>query len=319
MILFSISVTKRAKSLPCIGVIMLATFVLVGGLGTLIIWSVAKPTYVVVGAVRVAPILPIVASGGQEPHEMMNYESFKYTQARLVVSNLVVQRVADDLADKKLGFFEDYGTGLRVRPEHGPNSATPLYEPQSILKQAILDGTIKASAIPKTELIKVTMKGTNPQEAKQIVNSFIMNYMALEVSRSTQDRPKILTILENERNALTGKLLKQRETIQQLAQEDGTVTVDKQQKIQNLKAQLDMVKDMYDTVCRRIRDVEMETKPPASVSIAYTANIASVQDRRSKLTIVVMFSALVLSMLVGIARGQMSRNRVGPQCQDLRD
>jgi uncharacterized protein involved in exopolysaccharide biosynthesis len=298
---------------------MLATFVLVGGLGTFIIWSVAKPTYEVVGAIRVAPILPIVASGGQEPHEIANYESFKYTQARLVFSNLVVQRVADDLADKKLSFFEDYGAGLRVRPEHRPNSATPFYEPQSILKQAIIDGAIKASAIPKTELIKVTMKSTNPQEAKQIVNSFIMNYMALGVSRSTQDRPKILTILENERKALAGKLLKQRETIQQLAQEDGTVTVDKQQKIQNLKAQLDMVKNMYDAVCRRIREVEMETKPPAMVSIAYTANVASVQDRRSKLTIVVMFGALVVSMLVGIARGPMSRARAGPQCQDLTD
>jgi len=296
---------------------MLATFVLVGGLGILIIWSIAKPTYEVVGAIRVAPILPTVASGVQEPHEMMNYERFKYTQARLVVSNLVVQRVADDLADKKFSFFEDYGTGLRVRPEHRPKSATPSYEPASILKQAILYDTIKVSVIPKTELIKVTMKSTNPQEAKQIVNSFIMNYMALEVSRYTQDRPKILAILDNERKALAGKLLKQHETIQQLAQEDGTVTVDEQQKIQNLKAQLDMAKEMYDTVCRRIREVEMETKPPATISIAYTANIASVEDRRSNLTIVVIFSALVLSMLVGIARGQMSRTRVGPQCQEL--
>jgi succinoglycan biosynthesis transport protein ExoP len=345
----------------------------------------------------------------------------------------------------------------------GKNRIKP--EPANILKQAIYDDFISVKTTRNTELIKVTMKNTNPEEAKQIVDAFISAYMAVEVSSSAQSEGQKLNVLEDERKVLAEKLQSQRETIRQLAQEYGTtylggrqdmmlqrVTIllgeltklearkinleaqvqllehtkdqattpedmlemrqeyinkdpmvnvltenvaqldqqlivarqalapsnpelkqktellealkerleerkkeagkafddlmsqevtkagnqklliaqteleqitayqerlrevlakedtetiqlgRKQLDIQDLQFQLDLDKEMYDTVCRRIREMEMERKRPARISVAYNADIAYIRDKRIKYTIALMFGAMACGMLLAFLK-----------------
>jgi capsular exopolysaccharide synthesis family protein len=98
-------------------------------------------------------------------------------------------------------------------------------EAREILKRAITDEVITVAADRRTELIRITMNNSDPQEAKQIVDAFINSYLAVEVSSSVQDEDQKLAILENERKLLSQNMESYRTTINRLAQEYGTVAL----------------------------------------------------------------------------------------------
>jgi len=202
-----------------------AIFLLVCAIGLPVIWLSIQPTYSVTGAIRVAPILTNILSGEADRGEISNYQSFVNTEAQKVTSPQVVERVADNFAGKKLSFFELKTTGLVPKLNRLLKGTQTTPEPASILKQAILDEVITSTADRSSELIKVTMKSPNPTEAEQIVNAFIRNYMAFEVSNSAEEGNRNLKFLETEKGVLAGKLKEKSEEIAPLIQEFGTTTL----------------------------------------------------------------------------------------------
>lgn len=203
--------------------IVLLTFVVLCSIGIPAIWLSIKPLYNITGAIRVAPILISILSGAREDYGgSSTYKSFMYTQADMIASSRVLQRVADDLADNNLSFFEDYVGDPITRLQRTLINAKGKSEQASILKQAMFDGVITVAPARQSELIKITMRSTKPGEAKQIVDAFIKAYMAVEVTSSAEGEDRKLTVLENERKVLDEKLQNERETSRQLAEEYGT-------------------------------------------------------------------------------------------------
>jgi len=445
-------------------IVLLVVFIILA-FGIPAIWFSIEPLYDVTGAIRVAPILTNIITGEADRGEISNYQSFMNTQAEMVISTQVVQRVADDLVDKNLTLFESKPTGFIAKLKQKLNNNKPKLGLVETLKHMVSNGVITAVADRQTEFIRVTMRSTNPQESRQIVDAFIRSYMAVEVSSSAQNQDHRLTVLENERKVLAEKLQRQRQTITQLAQEYGTVALEsrqdmmlqrvasllaeltrieanrinleaqvqllnqtneqavapdqllrmrqdyinndptlqvlteniaqldqefiiarqnlastnpelkrrdellqalrvrleerkqevsqmfndliaselvkagnqklanaqaeleqtaayekrlreilakeddetiglgrKQLTIQDLQYQLDLDKEIYDTVSRRIKELEMERKRPARVSVAYNADITSVQDKRVKYTIALMFGATAFGVLLALLR-----------------
>jgi len=431
------------------------------------IWLIMEPRYDVTGALRVAPILSNILTGEADKGEISNYQSFMNTQAEMVVSTQVIQRVADDLASKHLAFFEDKKTGIGAKLRRKMEGGIIKPDPANILKQAVYDNVITSAAARNSELVKVTMTGNNPDEARKIVDAFIQAYMLVEVSSSLQGQDQKLTVLENERKVLAEKLESQREAIRLLGQEYGSVTLTgrydmmlqrvsnllteltkveaqrinlesqiqmleqgnakglpqemlnrrnerintdptiqeisrnvvrleqdliaskqfmttenpllkqkeefiesfrkrlderrlevgkdfdnmaaeevnvasnntllnarsqleqavvyekrlkeklamedtntvelgrKQLAIEEMKEQLASTKERYDTFGQRIQDLEMERKRPARVTVAYPADIVSIQDKRVKLTMAMVFGALALGLFAAIARDKL--------------
>jgi capsular exopolysaccharide synthesis family protein len=202
-----------------------AIFLLVCAIGLPAIWLFIQPIYSVTGAIRVAPILTNILSGEADRGEISNYQSFVNTQAQTVTSSRVVERVADDLAGKKLSFFEPKTTGLVPKLNRLLKTTETTPEPASILKQAILNEVITSTADRYSELIKVTMKSPNPREAEQIVNAFISSYKAIEITSSTEEDNRNLKFLEDEKGFLASKLKEKSEEIDPLIQEFGTTTL----------------------------------------------------------------------------------------------
>jgi succinoglycan biosynthesis transport protein ExoP len=200
-------------------------FLVMCAIGIPAIWLFLEPQYDVTGAIRVAPILSNILTGEADRGEISNYQSFMNTQADMVTSPQIVQRVADDLAGRHLTFFENQisGIGAKLRRKMEGGKVKP--DPANILKQAIYDGIITSVAARNSELVKVTMKSDNPAEAKKIVDALIQAYMLVEVSSSLQGRDQQLTVLENERKILAEKLESQREAIRQLGQQYGSITL----------------------------------------------------------------------------------------------
>jgi capsular exopolysaccharide synthesis family protein len=89
-----------------------------------------------------------------------------------------------------------------------------------------------------------------------------------------------------------------------LAKED-TQTVElgrKQLAIEEMEEQVASTKELYDTIGRRIQDLEMERKRPARVSVAYSADIANIRDKRVKFTMALVFAALACGVFGAIVR-----------------
>lgn len=203
--------------------IVVAVFLIICGAGLPAIWLLIKPLYSVTGAIRVEPILTSILSGETEDYGGTQvFNSFMNTQAAMVTSANVLERVADEVSGKNLTFFEEESNDLVRRLKRkleGANAKPPIV---TILKEAILDEVIVAAADRQTQLIRVTMKSTKPQEAELIVNAFIRNYMAVEVSNSAQGEDDKLTILQGEQGVLATKLDSYRASISQLAKEYGS-------------------------------------------------------------------------------------------------
>ena len=87
--------------------LVLFTFFFVCALTIPVIWLFVEPTFNITGAIRVAPILTNILSGEIDRGEISNYQNFMNTQALMITSGKVVERVADDLADKDLDFFRE--------------------------------------------------------------------------------------------------------------------------------------------------------------------------------------------------------------------
>ena len=202
--------------------IVLLIFLVLGALGLPGIWMLLKPSYEVTGALRVDPIRENILSGVTDTGEISDYERFMNTEAEKITSSTIVQRVADALADRNLSFFDNKPTdiiGQWMQNLMGPGTRL---EPAVRLKQAIVDEHyILVTADRLGELIKVTMKSTNQDEAKQIVDAFIKAYMETEVVSANENENRQLTLLESERDALYEKLKNDRQTVYQLAQEYG--------------------------------------------------------------------------------------------------
>ncbi len=213
--------------------IVLLIFFVMCATGIPAIWLSIEPLYSVTGAIRVAPILENIWTGEADSGGI-SYQSFMYTQAEMITSSQVVQRVATDLADKNLAYFENEPTGLVTKLKQTLKNTKAKPEPASILKQAISNGVISAAPGRRTELIKVTMKSTNSEEAKRIVDAFIDAYMAVEVDSSSKEEGQKLTALVNKQKDLAVKLKNKRKEINALAQEFGSkssTTLDKRQQI----------------------------------------------------------------------------------------
>jgi len=191
------------------------------------IWLAVKPFYQATAAIRVSPVISSILFGGNEGIPM--YKNFLYTQADLIASDKVLQRVADDLMDKNPMFFKKPDNSLGIAMRNFTNQK--YIDPVAALRNTIKSGNLRIAPENNTELIKISMKSAEPKQAEQIVNSFVQSYMAIVVSDEVKGEDHKLTVLENERRLLTDKLERQRQMINEMAQEYGTQSLTSRQEM----------------------------------------------------------------------------------------
>lgn len=229
--------------------VVLLVFVVICAIGLPALWMLVKPKYEVTGAIRLAPTSPDIITG-TDTAQISDYERFMNTEAEKITSSSIVQRVADALGQRDLSFFKSEPSNLVAQWKEKLMGPTARLEPAARLKRAIVDDrNLFVAADRRKELIKVTMLGTNSEEAKQIVDAFIKAYMELEVVSSNEDENRQLTLLENERDALLERIKNIRQTKYQLAQQYGEVA---------LQGRRDMMLDRVSRLLTTLTGVEAE-------------------------------------------------------------
>ena len=142
---------------------------------------------------------------------MPNYENFMNTQAALITSNKVLNRVADELKKKDIEYFKNK-SDLVVA-----------------LKLAINFGKIKIAPARHTELIRIQMTGSAPKDAEVVIDAFLRAYMAIVVADELRGGDQKLSILEEKRRLTTEQISRQRDRVRTLAEEYGTISLDGRQ------------------------------------------------------------------------------------------
>jgi capsular exopolysaccharide synthesis family protein len=208
----------------------LVSFCAICALGIPVVWLVVRPAYQATAAIRVAPVIPsILFSDKNSDGVLPMYKNFVNTQADLIISDKILQRVADDLIDKNLAFFKH--TNSKGASLKNALSGRHNIDPILLLRQSLEGGLIKVTPEQDSELIKISMSGKEPEETSQIVNTFVRAYMAVIVSEEAKGGDQKLSVLEDERIALTEKLSRQREAIQQMAKEYGIMALQGRQEM----------------------------------------------------------------------------------------
>ena len=214
--------------------IVLVTFLVVCAIGIPAVWLLTKPTYAATAAIRVAPIISSILFSDKESEGVIPmYQNFMNTQADLIKSDQVLQRVADDIVDKNMKFFE--------------GAANPVAK----LRNALINENITVIPGRKSELIMITMENQDKTEAVQIVDAFVKAYMAIEVSKETEGGDRKLAVLEKESKVLADKLQRQRQTIRQMAEEYGSVALTGRQEMM-LQRVADLQTELTKMQTRRI-------------------------------------------------------------------
>ena len=211
--------------------IVFLVFILICAIGIPAIWFLVEPLYTVTGAIGVEPILENILTGEGDKGGISNYQNYMNTQAILITSNQIVQRVADDLVDKNLSFFKDGPGAPFAKIKQRLRNTRTNSDPAVILKQAISNGVITIAPANRTELITITMKSLEPKEAKQIVDAFITAYTAIKGRGSLLEQASKVNLLVDERNILDNKLKDHRKKIGTLAQMYGTTSPADQKEI----------------------------------------------------------------------------------------
>lgn len=447
--------------------IVLATFLAVCIIGLPLLWIVVKPYYKATAAIRITPVISSILFNGDNSIPM--YKSFVHTQADLIVSDMVLQKVAEDLTMANVISAATSATS-DTAPEDKLKGADTARMVKT-LRAMVNSGTLRVKHEDNTELIKITMKSPEPEQAAAIVNSFLKAYMNMVAAEECKSEDDKIAVLENEAAALSQKLRRQRTAIGEMTREYGTASLTarqemklkrlsdlqnkitefemgritlkvkekllenkreleiepqelirlrydfinadlmvktltintvqldqelifakqqltetnpalarkvevvktlkerlqqrreemgknfddmvareltrkdknklsavkmqlqqtefyrqrlqemlsaedastielgrKQLAIEDLQTQFDMTKEFYDTVRRRVRELEMERKRPARVSKAYYANTAPFEDKRKKYTIALMFAAMGLAALPAILKNRFDKS-----------
>jgi len=86
----------------------------------------------------------------------------------------------------------------------------------------------------------------------------------------------------------------------------------KQLAIQDQQDQLSLNQELYETICRRIQELEMEQKRPARISVAYGASSVIMPNKRIKLTIAVIFGSLACGIVLAFLRSKADKNLYAP-------
>jgi len=87
----------------------------------------------------------------------------------------------------------------------------------------------------------------------------------------------------------------------------------KQLTMMDMQEQMELTKDIYDTVRRRIQELEMERKRPARISVAYFANIIPGKSNRTKYAGAVLFAGLGLGVCLAWLRDKSDQRLRTPE------
>ncbi len=211
-------------------------FVIVAGTITAAVWLLLPPQYTANAEIRVRPIIPRLVYQTDDNGRIPLYESFMNTQAAVVASPTVLQRVLDQPDVQATAWFK----GVRKGP-----MGFVLSDDRPAIER--LRELLKVRPRGQTEIIDVWMSADWPQDARTLVNAVLDQYM--RYIRESADQT---------RDVLYRKLLEQYRTLQNdINGREKVLARMKKEYTTNVPAELvDRERLRLDEIASRLEDVQ---------------------------------------------------------------
>jgi len=192
--------------------IVLLCAIFLGGGGAAAILFLMPDKHETRGAVLVSTgVTPIMydtsgKSGG-------TYDTFKNTQAGIITSDLVLNRVADEVKDKQLVFFDPQVNMLQT------------------LRNMVARKDISVISERGTEFLYITMTTPFPSDAEKLINAILRSYEAIVKTDEINAIEERLSRLEVQRRTLDEQMRRQKARIRERVDEYGTEQLTPRQEI----------------------------------------------------------------------------------------
>ena len=216
--------------------IVVFTFLVCTGIGIVAIYFSMGKKFDTEGSVRVASIDSHILYKSDD--KLPPYQTFKNTQAALIVSDVALNRAADELKDKNLVFF---GPGVDLAAS---------------LHRMVSNGSVKIYPDRKNEFIYLRMTTDFPRDAEDLIDAILRGYMSIVVSEENRGDDEKLSVLEKRRRMLEDQIEQQRLKIRQRVEEYGTGELTSRQAIM-----LEQVATLQNELVKvSIRRISLETQ-----------------------------------------------------------
>ncbi len=164
-----------------------------------VITLLLKPMYTAVAQIEVAPSVPAILYSDEEKPIPL-FDQYLNTQASIATSQSVLTAAL----------------------------ASPILQDLPWVKQqdaiAWLRGKVNSSTIPKTQIVQIEVRDTNPDTATRIAKAILDSYMARAVGIDAENERKRREILDKKREELRGRLDQIASEIRSLAEPFGTAS-----------------------------------------------------------------------------------------------
>jgi capsular exopolysaccharide synthesis family protein len=211
------------------------------------VWTLLNPNYTAAAKIRVRPIIPRLVFNTDDNGTIPLYDSYKNTQASIILSPKVLQRVLDRSEIQQTTWYKDPG-GLSRK------QGLPLER---------LARTMEVRPERATEVIDVNMTYQNAGEATVIVNAVLEEYLKFTRENSSETSDFLYNKLTEELDSL-GKEIEVLERITaRLRKELGTgnpeeLVAQKRVRLDETQAKLDELDQEIDVIEWQIRELEKQ-------------------------------------------------------------
>jgi capsular exopolysaccharide synthesis family protein len=250
------------------------------------VWNLMVPKYTAVGKIRVRPIIPRLVFQTDENGLIPYYDYYANTQADLIRSPQILQKVLDQPAVKETHWFQ-------AGREYGPEA----------LVDRLVEG-LSAQYKPKTEIVEVALTTENPRDAVVIVNGLMAEYLRFVKTNADQARDFMYQKLSESYDVLQDEIENRKKAAGELRKEVAGGAKEKFQRLSDEEEVIRHKQDLAATLRSRLDQKEFERSVPGSMEVVAPAVVPSEpsEDRRKKMTLAVVFAALGVGLGVGYLR-----------------
>ncbi len=227
--------------------LILLVFLLVSGVGIIVLMKTMKPQFVASGYIEIRPAIPLVYSDEQTGEIVINQNLDD--QIELITTDRVMHNAVKLLNDRGVAILEEPQNDGPGQAKHWAarwlqqfqQSLEPISmsTPADNLRQLIKMGKISIFAGRRSNLITVSMTGSDSGNTEEVVNAILDAYMTTEGDRLSRATLTKINALEKQKEVIVQKIdqgqmkMKQQMADSGAPQKEIEVLLDKKVRLEN--------------------------------------------------------------------------------------
>lgn len=213
--------------------VIIIVFIIMAGITVPGVWLFTQKSYKAQILIEVAPMTEIILSDPDNSAKTFSYDSFKNTQAKIMLSEQIIQRAADIIRDRPLYMFTPREETLKGKLKQvwqykdfqfltdAPNDR------YKVIMDMAREGKITAVSDKYSDFIYLSIESRSASDAKTIIEAIRQSYIEQVLFKMEGEGDKKIAQLEKELNTISSDLSLRQDNIFQLTVQYGYADLSK--------------------------------------------------------------------------------------------